>query len=362
MRVVFVAASTAFGGTERAILHLIQGLSSQYIDCRVITSQSFFAQMLTELGIPTHIISFENLLTATAEIRKACCTNCDIVHAHRWEGILAATTALRGMAIPLVSSVHSLFEPGTRWLRDEGKNVARLPRILSQNSSCITTVSQAVKSSLVLHGVQPDQIDVIYTGVPQPPINRQVHVSDPPTIGFIGRLSPEKGPDLLLAAGAFLRERLPDLHFNLCFVGDGSQRSELENYAHALGIADRCKFLGFLPDPYKEMSRFCMLAVPSRQEGLSLTILEAMSMRLPIVAFAVGGIPELLDHEKTGMLAPQGDVVSFATYLELLLSNTLLREQLGSEGYRRWSEHFSVTVYIQEYLRLYHIVLNSATT
>lgn len=152
----------------------------------------------------------------------------------------------------------------------------------------------------------------------------------PARLLYVGRLSPEKGIPVLLRAFAKLEGRN-----ELRLAGSGFQLEELESLASELGIRDRVQFLGNVDwgGPLFELMRDSdILILPSHTEGLGLVLLEAMSQGLPVVASRVGGIPEIVHHEITGLLFPPGDADALSAALTRLIDDAPLRNRLRTNA------------------------------
>jgi glycosyltransferase involved in cell wall biosynthesis len=164
-------------------------------------------------------------------------------------------------------------------------------------------------------------------------------------IAFVGRLSSEKGADLALRALSLLRGRYPDLHLTL--AGDGPDRPALIALAHALDLADAVTFAGWLaPEQVRAlMRRSTLLLVPSRRESFGLSAAEAAQESCPVVATAVGGLPEVCLDGETGLLCPPEDPGALAEAAARLLAEPALARRLGRTARERsaadlgWSEH-----------------------
>ncbi|OLT11932.1 hypothetical protein BJF79_23215 [Actinomadura sp. CNU-125] len=146
-----------------------------------------------------------------------------------------------------------------------------------------------------------------------------------PRIGYVGRLAERKGVDVLLRAFATLQDST-DAH--LVVVGDGPERAKLQRLAARLGIGERTHFLGFVPHDYvpRVLRELNVLALPSRHEEVGSVLLEAMHSRVPIVASRTGGVPELVEHRRSGLLvSPENPRELAAALRELLESRALAR-------------------------------------
>ena len=183
-----------------------------------------------------------------------------------------------------------------------------------------------------------------------------------PTIGFVGRLSAEKGVGILLRAFAQLRGQHENLQ--LAIVGDGPLRSELSQLAAQLGVAHATHFAGFVPRAAAVLPWFKVLAMPSLQEGLPIILLEAMRARLSIVASAVGGIPEALEGGMGGKLVPPQQAPVLAAAIKALLDNPAAADVLRQHAHRRFHTHYTegsmVSSYVSVYKQLEHVTDNGA--
>ncbi|MBW1815535.1 MAG: glycosyltransferase family 4 protein [Deltaproteobacteria bacterium] len=186
---------------------------------------------------------------------------------------------------------------------------------------------------------------VIYNGVIEPDIAATPLPWDPPRLLCLGRLVNEKGFDVAIRAFAGLVEEFPALR--LIIAGDGPERDGLQKLAAGLGIAARVEFKGFIhpekvPMVLNSATAFVM---PSRREAFGMAAAEAAMMRRPVLASRVGGLPEVVSHGETGLLAPVDDVNGFREAMADLLKNPQKAEQMGREGRRlvrqrfQWERH-----------------------
>ena len=156
----------------------------------------------------------------------------------------------------------------------------------------------------------------------------------------VGRVEPNKGQDLLLAALPDLARRLPALH--VVFVGGITPLCEsLVDQAKAMGLGDRVLFAGARQNPYSYICASDLLVHPSRTEGQGMVILEAMVLNTPIVATCVGGIPSMIEHGVSGWLIPREDVHALTHAIETLAQSPALREHLAQAAATRYWQHFS---------------------
>jgi glycosyltransferase involved in cell wall biosynthesis len=169
----------------------------------------------------------------------------------------------------------------------------------------------------------------------------------PVVIGAVARLSPEKGLEYLLRAVALLVERAdaryqPKPQVEVVLAGDGPSRESLEWLTAELRIDDRVRFLGEVPheDVPAVLQSFDIFALPSTWEGFGVAALEASAMELPVIASRVHGIPDVVAHEETGMLAPPRDVAAIADAIERLAADAPLRRAMGAAGRAFVERHY----------------------
>jgi glycosyltransferase involved in cell wall biosynthesis len=239
--------------------------------------------------------------------------------------------------------------PSGRFGRATGA-VQGLSRFVARRADTVRVVSRQIAREAEAAGVAADRIVLVPsrcdTELFDPDrwreggqLVRSSFQGDPgsPVVGFLGSLNASKGLDTLIAAATKLAEKRP---FRLAVAGDGPLREELERAAstRVLPIA----VLGRIPasDVPRFLAALDVLAVPSHDEGLPRVVLEAMAMCLPVVASGVGGIPEAVEHERTGLLVSPGDSDALVAALDRVLDNRRLAMRLGNAGRRRVLDEF----------------------
>jgi glycosyltransferase involved in cell wall biosynthesis len=131
---------------------------------------------------------------------------------------------------------------------------------------------------------------------------------------------------------AFARSRANHPGARLLLVGDGPMRGELEALAARLGVAESVHFAGYQPRPERYLATMDVFALTSRMEGLPLAILEALAAGVPVVGSNVGGVPDLIEHGRTGLLFPSGDEVTLTSLLNVVLADPARASALGAAG------------------------------
>jgi glycosyltransferase involved in cell wall biosynthesis len=215
-------------------------------------------------------------------------------------------------------------------------------RVLWPAADHILCNSQMVKDFLVSrYGLPPSRLTVVPNGVDtdffQPGPNGRSE--DPPVLLSVARLVPDKDHDTMLAAFSRLTQRHPGAQ--LWLVGNGPRREVLEHKVRDLGLTERVKFLPVAKDIRHLYHQADVFVLSSVAEGLPNVVLEAMAAGLPVVATRVGGLPEAVVPEDTGLLVSPRDVAGLAAALGRLLTDPRARRDLGRRGRERVLERFS---------------------
>ena len=183
---------------------------------------------------------------------------------------------------------------------------------------------------------------------------------DPPKILCLGRLVREKGFDLALRAMGILRRRFPETRLNI--AGEGSELDNLKRQAVILGLTDQVEFPGKIPPDQVAhwITDATLVLVPSRLEGFGLVALEAGSLARPVVATRVGGLPEIVVHEQTGLLTEREDAAALAGAMESLLMRPEKIRRMGLAARQRVRQDFAWRRHVNAYDALYRQLTNPA--
>ena len=200
----------------------------------------------------------------------------------------------------------------------------------------------------------PGKIIVVHNGVsvPAQPCSPCSHQD----VLFLGRLDARKSPDVLLRASRDVLKRFPET--KVIFGGDGEIEKN-EALAKELGIADRCEFHGWVSGDDREalFERAAVYCLPSKHEGLPMSVLEAMAHGIPTVATAVGGVPQVIEEGVSGFLVDVNDEAALSERLTALLGAPELREELGSNGRDQIMRKFGLDRTIVQIVDIYGALL-----
>lgn len=264
-----------------------------------------------------------------------------LVHTHLIHADLYGTLAARLAGIPTVVSTKHGYNP---WRTH--RLYAFLDRLAALLQDRIITISDALGRWLVeVEGLPQEKLSTIHYALdvdrfrPSTAGDLSLKASRP-VIGTISRLIHQKGIHVLLQAFAVCAKNHPTS--SLVVVGEGPERSNLEDLAEKLGLGHRVHFLGYRSDVDQILPHMDIFTLPSFGEGFGLVLLEAMACSKPVVATNVMSIPEIINQGETGFLVPVQDSPALAKALDTLIDNPEMRDQFGKAGFRRVQEDFTI--------------------
>jgi len=203
---------------------------------------------------------------------------------------------------------------------------------------------------------------IVYNGVATPRVLPSRLSFDPPRLLCLGRLAPEKGIDLALAAFGMISQRYP--RARLVIAGDGPARSELEMQAADRHLSHAVEFVGWVaPDRVPDLiNHSTIVLMPSREDSFPLVALEAGALARPIVATRVGGLPEIVQHQESGLLVDKEDSRGFAAAIAFLLENPETAVRMGQAADHRVRTMFGWKSHVDAYDALYNDVVQRSRT
>lgn len=275
----------------------------------------------------------------------------DVVHSHGYRTDILDLPVARAAGIPTVTTLHG-FTGGDWKLRMYERLQLRSVRA----ASAVVAVSRGVELRLTERNVPSSRLHLIRNAhAASTPLASRAEArqalgigGDAQSIGWIGRLSEEKGPDVMLEAMGLLTGSAA----TLSFVGDGPARAALEARALQLGVADRVRFHGVVPDAARFLRAFDVLALSSRTEGTPMVILEAMAAETPIVATRVGGVPDVLSP-LDALLVDAERPDQLAAALRSTLHDTEVAATRALAARQRLLTEFGEQAWLDRYLQLY---------
>ncbi len=359
MRICHIITTLDPGGAENHLLALTSGLDRRRFDCDVVylKGEGRLAPRFADAAVPVAHFEMEGLSKAKSWPRLVSWLRerrYDVVHTHLFKGdVYGGLAAERAGVRAIVSTKHNedqyLRKRLYRWV---GKRAASKTRR-------VVCISEAVRRFFLdVARLPADLLEVIPYGIePLSPLPRSEGNAlraelgiplDVPLVVTIGRLTAQKGQADLVRA----MERVdPGM---LLIVGGGEEEAALRDCAARHGVGHRVKLAGWRPDVRRLLAACDVFCLPSRWEGFGLVLLEAMREERPIVATAVGAIPEVVDA--VGYVVPPGDVAGLADALRQALYNPVQAEALGKAGRKRMESEFGLARMIDRWSALYEQV------
>ena len=372
-RICHLAVGDAWGGAEAYLCELARWLvrESDFELSAIVFNEGRLAEELRKLSVRVQIVSesSSNLINSLTKIVRIFQEHpCDLIHTHKPKdnvlGVLAGILSCHPLVVRTVHGSPEIFS-----------GIKHLKMILHElpNQFCnkflvdrVIAVSKDLKNRLGRH-YGSDKVVCIHNGIN----HREMYTEDDTAeirsrlglgkgdyvVGSVGRLTAVKGHEFLIRAAAHLVEGPKTV--KIILVGDGPLRKHLEGLALHLGVSKRVIFVGHQEHPRGFLQAMDVFVLPSLNEGIPLALLEAMSACRPIVASRVGGVPEVIEHEYTGLLVEPGNEQEVAKACSRLISDKLLADTLGSAAHLKAISHFSSEVMGEKVVSLYrHLIRN----
>ena len=363
MVILHILAPGAVGGLERVVRSLAAGHQGR--GARVCVA------VVLDPGVSTHpfvdslrtwdleVVPIQVASRAYLAERRAIAGLCDrlhpdMVHTHGYRADVVDAGVARRLGIATLTTVHGVT--GGDW---KNRLYERLQRRAFRRFDAVVAVSDPLGEALVADGVPRARVHVIQnawdgavTFLDRPGARRTLGVpADGFRIGWVGRLSSEKGPDVMLEALALLRET----SVSLSFLGDGKERDGLQRSAEALNVAGRTTWHGTVMEAASLFPAFDVFVLSSRTEGTPMALFEAMAAGVPVVATAVGGVPRVVSSSEA-ILVPPDDPASLAAAIRDTLDNPAAARARAHAARQRLEREFAVRPWLERYETLYHVI------
>jgi glycosyltransferase involved in cell wall biosynthesis len=341
--VLHIGKVSGISGSEAHLLTLLPTLRARGWDVQFAhlhegePGAAEFARRLSEAGIPVEGIrlpgavgplAFAQLLRVVRRTRPA------ILHTHLVHADFYGLTTGALARVPVRVSTKHGFNPfrERRAFAVADRSVARLAHLQIAISGGLARYLAETE------GFDEHAFEIVHYGIAAGP-------EPPPYAGgsrllCVGRLVPVKGIDTLLRAFAVVVREQPELTLDI--AGDGPLRGELESLAIGLGLSDAVRFLGRVEGVTAEMEQAVAVVVPSLGEGFGMVALEAAERGRPVIASAVGGLPEIVDDGRTGVLVPRADSPALAAAIVDLVRDPARAAALGQAARERALAEFSL--------------------
>jgi len=363
MNVLQFICPTGFYGAERWILALTQFLPGEHVKSYLaITLEDNSTDLeLVKNFRDNHGVAFEvpmssrfdiSVIGKLVHIIKN--NDIDIIHTHGYKSDILGVIAARRAGIQCITTPHG-FENAKDlklrlfiWLGCKAMNY----------SDKVVPLSPQLMEDSRRAGVREDNLVYIQNGVDLSEVDAQrekpneiKQSSDKKRIGFIGQMISRKNIRDIL--DIFESISMKHQNLELIFVGDGDQRKELEAYSSNLSSRGDISFLGFRDDRLELLQSFDLFVMTSTLEGIPRCLMEACAMGIPVAAYDIAGIDQLITHEETGLLAPLHDKETLESYWEKLLFDTDYADTIANHAREYVQAHYSASRMADEYLDLY---------
>lgn len=361
--VTHVVSGDIWAGAEAQVYQLIRALqaSTAVSPTAVVFNDGALMQKLKAAGIPVTLAD-ETAKSPLGMVRDLCQHlkehHTDIVHAHGFKENVLGTLAQKICGVPRsLRTAHGNPESEKSWRHPKRKLTSLLDQLTARfGQDAVVAVSSQLERDL--SRIYPTKTVKIrnFIEIPEttsPPTEKTI--GDVIRIGLVGRLVPVKRADLFIDTIQLLSTQLPKPVKGV-IIGDGPLIESLKQYTQQKGLSDLIEFKGFVTHPAQELEQLDLLIMPSNHEGIPMVLLESLLAGLPIVAHNVGGIPEILDDGRCGMLVDDHSPNGYAKKAAELLNNPGLMEQFGAAGRSHLRQEFNKDENALKYEALYKAI------
>lgn len=325
---------------------ILRAISSQYMDSGVKVVSLPMRKLLWPMK---SIVAFLNLIRHERY---------EIVHVHSQEaGVVARWLAWLGRARNVVYTPQTIDIRQSRW----HNLYILLERTLARITNRIFSVNQTDANRLISWGIPVEKVRVIPNGIDLSQfVNLEDHDDvcrrlclnpDRPVIMQVGRLSPQKDPEMFLKGARYVLSSFSQAQ--LAWIGEGPLFMQVKSEVKSLGLQDNIHLFGRIDQAYRCMSAADAVTLTSRWEGLPYSILEAMACSKPVVATAVNGCPEIVIDGQTGYLVNPGNAVRWAESILHLIADPQQAKSMGAAGKRLVEEKYSLSRMVSQIEQAY---------
>ena len=371
MKVLHLISGGDDGGAKTHVLSLVKQLQKQIDVTLVCFIKTEFYTDAIAMGIDARLIKqkqrydlsvIKNITTLINE------NNYDLVHCHGARANFLATFFINKVSIPCITTVHSDFmldfqNSFYKHLVYKNLNIYSLKKF-----NYYIAVSDEFKKMLISRKFPQDNIYTVYNGVdfdePIMPISKRdflkqynlTYLEDKILLGILARLHPVKGHKMLFESVAPLITSNRDIHILL--AGDGDEKDALIKHAEGLNISENIHFLGFVNKPLDFLNTIAINLITSYSESFPYVLLEGALLKKATVASSVGGIPMLINNEKTGLNFEAGNVDQLRVKLNSLIQSTEKQKQLCENLYNHAKSNYSLSNLANTHIKIYNELIS----
>jgi glycosyltransferase involved in cell wall biosynthesis len=350
-KIMYILNYTGDGGTEKYVLNLMSTLGKE--KCIFVYSEKGpFFDKFKDLGIPIYQVTMRGPfdLKAAKQIKNiALKEGVKYVHAQFLrENYIALLSTFLGSKVKVVWTYH-VNVPMPSFIRFSNYFMTRY-------NHKVICVAEFMKKELLQKGVPDNKLTVIYNGIRNPKIDfSQKLVSKEKIISIIGRLSEEKGHKFLFESLSKMKKERPDLQWKLNIVGDGPLKQDLIDFSKKLDIDSNIYFKGFVNNMGVEYINSDLIVLPSENEAFPFVAIESLAYEKPVISTNVGGLPEVIRHNETGLLVPYGDVKALSENITKLLEDEDFAKRLAKNGKDFFLKNLTFDKMLRQTLSIYNL-------
>lgn len=375
-RIAYVLTPITFGGSEKVSLTFLKYVDREKFDIEPILflrpweNRNFFEEEIRRLEFKTFSIPVSKSVNGELFRVPRCLMNLkeivgkgnyDLVHTHGYLADLLGLTAARVSGLSVVSTCHGFINGGWKlslYNRLDIEALAWFDRVIA--------VSDSISNGWLQSRVKPEKITIIencaspltesalITSMREKKRGLMQIAADEILLGFFGRLSSEKGIVYLLEALKLLQDT--ELRVKLVLLGEGSQRTELEEIVRRDRLSEQVIFAGFEKKIEEWMAATDIFVLPSLTEGTPMALLEAMSFGLPCIASAVGGVPKVIESGEDGILVAPGNPSQIRDAVLSICNDDSQRDSISRKARQKIERNYDAGLWARrienEYLRI----------
>ncbi len=371
IKIAYIMTPVEFGGAERVNLTFLKNVNrEQFIIHPILLvrpweTNNLFVNALSEMGYHSSTIPVAKkpIHSGRDYIRILRCIfilyrilsqeKFDLVHTHGYFADIIGITVSRLLRIPHIATCHGFISNDNNL-----KIYNKIDKLSLRFCNKVIAVSEEIKKELLHNGVSESNVATICNAIDN--LFYEHDVSDYRIekrrlllvddshfiIGYVGRLSKEKGIEYFIKACAILKERIK--FFKMLIIGDGQERKNLECVSSNLELQENVLFTGFVNDVERWLPAMDVFVLPSFTEGTPLSLLEAMLCGVPVIASDVGGVPDIVKSGTNGILVRPGNVQKIADAICMLYEDEELRLKLAREARVTVQTQYSVEHWIKK--------------
>jgi glycosyltransferase involved in cell wall biosynthesis len=338
-----IVGGSIVGGMETYVLRLLQRLPRDFFQVTCLcVSEGQFTSQLRDIGCSVHLVpmtdetDWQSIQLGVSLIRADAI---DVIHAHLPNAHLLAGMLSKLTETPALATIHG------RYLNMRDFEIHKMTQ------THISVVAKSAYFQALSLGIPVSKLRFIANGVDTEvfrPMGKSDYLHsiarispDTPLVGFVGRLSPEKGPDVFIKTASIVRKTLKNCHFVL--VGEGPMREKLKEDIDNLGLNNHVHMVGLQDDMPQVYASLDLMVATSHSEAMPLAIIEAMASGLPVIATNVGGVIDIVEVGHTGFLNKLDDLNGIANNIIALMSDRSVRENMGKAARKRAEKHFELS-------------------